>query len=96
LFRKFKQAREFYMVIIIGTLAGMLFNFIGLDPIKALIFTAVFNGLAAVPLIFLVARVSARKDIMGEYRSGWLSKLGVWATFGVMGVAAIALLHSLA
>lgn len=94
LFRKFKQAREFYFVIIFGTLAGLVFNFIGLDPIKALIFTAVFNGIAAVPLIYLIARVSTRADVMGEYRSKWLSKLGLWSAFGVMAAAALALLIS--
>jgi NRAMP (natural resistance-associated macrophage protein)-like metal ion transporter len=79
LFRKFKQAREFYFVIIIGTLAGLMFNFIGIDPIKALIFAAVFNGVAAVPLIFLIARVSARADVMGEHKSRWLSKRSLLA-----------------
>jgi NRAMP (natural resistance-associated macrophage protein)-like metal ion transporter len=95
LFRKFKQAREFYFVIIIGTLVGLCFNFIGLDPIKALIFTAVFNGLAAVPLIYFIARVSSRPDVMGEHRSGPWSKLGLWAAFCVMAVAAMALVTSL-
>lgn len=94
LFRKFKQARGFYMVIIVGTLAGLAFNFMGIDPIKALIFAAVFNGIAAVPLIYLIARVSSRQDVMGEYKSRWISKLGVWVTFGVMAVAAVALLVS--
>ncbi|HVQ43579.1 MAG TPA: divalent metal cation transporter [Candidatus Saccharimonadia bacterium] len=95
LFRKFKQARQFYLVIIFGTLAGLVFNFIGLDPIKALIFTAVFNGLAAVPLIYLIARVSRRADVMGEHRSGWLSLAGLWICFGVMAAAAVALLVSI-
>jgi len=95
LFRKFKQAREFYFVIIFGTLAGLVFNFIGLDPIKALIFAAVFNGLAAVPLIFLIARVSSREDVMGEYKSGGWSKLGLWLAFAVMLAAALALLVSM-
>jgi len=95
LFRKFKQAREFYIIIIAGTLCGLLFNFVGLDPIKALIFTAVFNGIVAVPLIYLIARVSRSKKIMGENRSGRLSQVGLWAAFGVMGLAAIALLVSL-
>jgi NRAMP (natural resistance-associated macrophage protein)-like metal ion transporter len=95
LFRKFKQAREFYFVIIIGTLAGLIFNFVGIDPIKALIFAAVFNGLAAVPLIFLIARVSRRSDVMGEYRSGWISQFGLWAAFVVMLVAAGALVYGL-
>ncbi|HEY2004149.1 MAG TPA: divalent metal cation transporter [Candidatus Saccharimonadia bacterium] len=95
LFRKFKQAREFYFVIIFGTLAGLVFNFIGLDPIKALIFAAVFNGLAAVPLIFLIIHVSSREDVMGKHKSGGWSKLGLWACFAVMLSAAIALVVSL-
>lgn len=94
LFRKFKQAREFYFVVIIGTLVGLLFNFIGLDPIKALVLTAVFNGIAAVPLIYLIARISSREDIMGEHKSGVWSKLGLWIAFAVMAVFAIALLTS--
>lgn len=95
LFRKFKQAREFYFVIIIGTLVGLIFNFIGLDPIKALVLTAVFNGIAAVPLLYLIARISSRADIMGEHKSGPWSKLGLWIAFGVMGVFGAALLTSL-
>lgn len=94
LYRKFKQSRNFYFVIIFGTLAGLLFNFIGFDPIKALVFTAVFNGIAAVPLIFLILRISSREDVMGEHRSGWLSKIGLWVAFIVMGIFAIALLAS--
>ncbi len=94
LFRKFKQAREFYFVIIIGTLVGLMFNFIGFDPIKALVLTAVFNGIAAVPLIYLIARISSREDVMGEHKSGIWSKLGLWIAFAVMGIFAIALLTS--
>lgn len=94
LYRKFTQARGFYLVIILGTLAGLLFNFVGFDPIKALVFTAVFNGIAAVPLIFLIARVSSRADIMGEHKSGPLSKAGLWVAFAVMAVFASALLIS--
>lgn len=95
LFRVFKQAREFYFVIIFGTLAGLAFNFIGVDPIKALIFTAVFNGIAAVPLIYFIARVSSRADIMGNLKSGRWSRTGLWTAFAVMGLAAAALIASL-
>lgn len=94
LYRKFRQSRNFYLVIIFGTLAGLLFNFIGFDPIKALVFTAVFNGIAAVPLIFLILRISGREDIMGEHKSGALSKLGLWTAFVVMSIFAVALLTS--
>lgn len=95
LYHKFKQSRSFYFVIIIGTLVGLVFNFIGFDPIKALVFTAVFNGIAAVPLIYLIARVSSREDVMGEHKSGVWSKLGVWIAFGVMAIFAVALIISL-
>lgn len=95
LFRKFKQAREFYFVIIIGTLIGLMFNFIGLDPIKALVMTAVFNGIVAVPLIFLILQMSNHSGIMGDYKNGFWSKLCLWITFFIMLIAAIALLISL-
>lgn len=94
LYHKFKQSRNFYLVIIVGTLFGLLFNFVGFDPIKALVFTAVFNGIAAVPLIFLIARVSSREDVMGEHKSGFWSKLGLWTAFVVMAIFAFALLSS--
>ncbi|MHB1172446.1 MAG: NRAMP family divalent metal transporter [Lacisediminihabitans sp.] len=95
LFRKFTQAREFYLVIIIGTLVGLIFNFVGLDPIKALVLTAVFNGIVAVPLIYLIIRVSSRSDVMGGHTSGIWSRLGLWIAFVVMAAAAVALLISL-
>jgi Mn2+/Fe2+ NRAMP family transporter len=94
LFRKFKQAPQFYAVIIAGTLIGMSFNFMGLDPIKALIFTAVFNGIAAVPLIYFIAKVSSNEKIMGENKSGRWSKTGLWVAFAVMAVFGSALLLS--
>ena len=93
---KLKKAHGFYGVITIATLIGLMINFIGIDPIKALVFTAVFNGVAAVPLIFLVARIARNRKIMGEYRSGWLSNTVVWITFMVMLASAIAMFYTLA
>ena len=93
---KLKNAYGFYGVITIATLVGLLINFIGIDPIKALVFTAVFNGVAAVPLIFLIARIARNKKIMGEYRSGWLSNTVVWITFVIMLASAVAMFYSLA
>jgi len=93
--KRFGQARTFYLVIVAGTLIGLVLNFVGLDPVKALVLTAVFNGIVAVPLIFLIARLSSRDEVMGKYTSRFWSKLGLWTAFGVMGVAAVALLISL-
>jgi Mn2+/Fe2+ NRAMP family transporter len=92
---KLKKAHGFYGVITVATLIGLMINFIGIDPIKALVFTAVFNGVAAVPLIFLIARIARNQKIMGEFRSGWLSNGMVWLTFSVMLAAAIAMFYTL-
>jgi NRAMP (natural resistance-associated macrophage protein)-like metal ion transporter len=92
--RKFWQAPAFYLTIMAGTVVGLILNFVGLDPVKALVLTAVFNGIVAVPLIFLIVRISSRADVMGERKSGFWSKLGLWIAFSVMAAAAIALLVS--
>ncbi len=86
---KLNRAHGFYGVITIATLIGLLINFVGIDPVKALIVTAVINGVVAVPLIFLVTRIANNSEIMGKYKSGWLSNVFLWLTFLFMGAAAI-------
>ncbi len=93
--RKFMEARGFYGVIIVSTGVGLLLNFIGINPIKALVFTAVFNGIAAVPLLFMIARINANREILGAYRGGILSRSLVWVTFGVMAICALGLFATL-
>jgi len=92
---KLKKAHGFYGVIIISTLIGLTINFVGIDPVKALIYTAVINGVAAVPLLFLIIRIAASDKIMGEYKSRWLSKTLLWVTFFIMGAAAVALFFTI-
>ncbi|MGF7072925.1 NRAMP family divalent metal transporter [Mucilaginibacter sp. 3215] len=92
---KLKKARSFYAVICIATLIGLLINYIGIDPVKALVYAAVLNGIAAVPLLFLIARISSNPKIMGEYNSKFISKLLLWSSFAAMGAAAIALCYTL-
>ena len=89
--QKFKRAHGFYGVITIATLIGLAINFIGIDPVKALVITAVINGVVAVPLIFLIARIASSKKIMGEYKSSRLSNVFVWITFILMATAVIAM-----
>jgi NRAMP (natural resistance-associated macrophage protein)-like metal ion transporter len=92
---KLKKAHGFYGIITIATIVGLAINFIGIDPMKALVFTAVFNGVAAVPLIFVIALVARNEKIMGEHKSGILSNTFVWATFALMGLSAILLFVTL-
>ncbi len=92
---KFNRAHGFYGVITVATIIGLMINFIGINPISALVFTAVFNGVAAVPLIFIIAKIARDEKIMGEHKSGWLSNVFVWATFILMTAAAIAMFATL-
>ncbi len=89
---KLNKAHGFYGIITIATIIGLIINFVGINPVKALIYTAVFNGIASVPLIFLLIKISANPAIMGEYKSGLLSKVILWITFLAMASAAIATL----
>jgi NRAMP (natural resistance-associated macrophage protein)-like metal ion transporter len=92
---KFRKAYGFYGVITVATLVGLAINFVGIDPVKALVYTAVINGVAAVPLLFLIVNIAASEKIMGVYKSGWLSKTLLWSTFAIMGAAAVALFFTL-
>lgn len=96
LYRKFKRAMGFYIVIIVATLVGLGINFLGIDPIKALIFTAVFNGIAAVPLLFMIARIGNNSNVMGEYKNGLLSNIFVRLAFVIMAVSVLALFYLMA
>lgn len=92
---KLKRAHGFYGVITIATLIGLAINFLGIDPMKALVFAAVFNGVAAVPLIFLIVKIARNGKIMGAHKSGALSSLFLWGTFIIMGAAAGAMFLTL-
>jgi NRAMP (natural resistance-associated macrophage protein)-like metal ion transporter len=76
-----KQGRYFYGVIAVSLLIGLGLNFTGVNPIRALVFAAVFNGVAALPLIWFVGRIAADRATMGDARSGWLSRSTLTLTF---------------
>ncbi|MFA6322487.1 MAG: Nramp family divalent metal transporter [Candidatus Buchananbacteria bacterium] len=92
---KLKRAHGFYGVITIATLIGLIINFVGINPIKALVFTAVFNGVASVPLLFIIASIAQNKKIMGKYRSGKISQTLVWITFGIMSASALVMFYTM-
>jgi NRAMP (natural resistance-associated macrophage protein)-like metal ion transporter len=92
---KLQKAPGFYGVIIVATIVGLLINFIGIDPVKALVYAAVLNGVAAVPLLFLIIHISSNEKVMGEFKSGWLSKTILWVTFVAMAAAAIAMFYTI-
>ena len=94
LHHKFKRAINFYVIIMFTTFVGLLMNFLGIDPIKALVFTAVFNGVSAVPLLFLIAKIGNDKKIMGDFTNGKISNTFVYLALIVMTVAVGVLFYS--
>jgi len=90
--KKAKEARGFYGVLIASTVVGLFMTFLGIDPMKGLLFAAVVNGIVAVPLIFLILSVSRSESIMGNLKSSMLSKVMLSTAFVVMFSCACALL----
>jgi Mn2+/Fe2+ NRAMP family transporter len=70
---KLSQARAFYMVIVVSMFIGMGMNLVGLDPVRALYWSAILNGVAAPPLIVMIWILSRRQSVLGDRRSGLLS-----------------------
>ncbi len=93
--RPLKQAYAFYGVIIISMLVGLSINFIGLDPIKALIYAAVANGLVAPVILALIVLIAGNRKIMGRWVSGPISKLLGWGVVGLMTVAGVAAIYAI-
>jgi NRAMP (natural resistance-associated macrophage protein)-like metal ion transporter len=93
--KKLKQAYAFYGVIIISMLVGLGINFIGINPIKALIYAAVANGVVAPVVLVLILLISSNRKIMGEWvNKPWVTTLG-WLITGLMTVAGVAAIVSL-
>ncbi|MEI8072768.1 MAG: divalent metal cation transporter [Candidatus Saccharibacteria bacterium] len=89
--KKVKRARGFYGVIAGATFMGLLINFVGIDPIKALVYAAVINGVLAVPLIYMIIRVGSDKKIMGDRVTGLTSNLIAIFTLVAMAAASTAM-----
>ena len=86
------RAPQFYAVIVIATAIGIGINFVGLNPITALVYSAVINGLLAAPLLVVLMLISNDRKVMGERTNSRPLNVVGWATAVVMGVAAIALI----
>lgn len=96
LYRPLNQAYAFYGVIIISMLVGLGINFLGIDPIKALIYSAFLNGLIAPIILALIVIISSNRKVMGHWTNkrpttylGWLITI-LMAASGVAGIWALA------
>lgn len=85
--KKFKQAKPFYLVIAVSTIIGLGINFVNIDPIKALIYTAVINGITAVPILFIILKIANDNKILEDKTNSSVSNVLGWLTFLIMGIS---------
>lgn len=91
--KKYYQAKPFYLVAIVSLLVGLGINYIGMSPIKALIYTAILYGITSPVLIVVILHISNNKKVMGEFTNGkWSNILGSIA-LALMSIAAFMLLY---
>ncbi len=84
-----RKAKAFYMTIALATLAGVAIIFSPIDPIKALFWTAIINGVVAVPVMIMMMLVAANKQVMSKFAVEGLLKYIGWIATTVMAAASI-------
>lgn len=89
------RAKRFYGIIAISTLLGVALGFTAIDPIKALYWSAVINGVVSVPIMVVIMLMATRTEVMGQFTiSKKLTLLG-WLATAMMGTAVVAMLATL-
>ena len=91
--KKFQKAKAFYIIIAISLILGLSLNYIGISPIKALIYSAILYGLTAPVLIAIILHISNNKKIMGKNTNGRISNILGFAALGLMTIAGVILIY---
>lgn len=91
--KKFHEAKGFYVIIAISLILGLSLNYIGISPIKALIYTAILYGITAPVLIAIILHISNNKKILGKYTNGRLTNILGGLALVIMTLAAGLLLY---
>lgn len=87
--KKFKQAKSFYLTIVISTIIGLFFNFSGIEPIKALIYAAIINGVISIPILIMIMKISNDKKLLGQNANGKISNTIGMITIIIMTIPVI-------
>jgi NRAMP (natural resistance-associated macrophage protein)-like metal ion transporter len=95
LYRSLREAHAFYGTLIISVLVGLGINFIGIDPIKALIYSAVANGIVAPVVLATIVIISSNKKIMGDRVNKRFTTWMGWLVTGLMAAAGLAAIYSM-
>jgi len=89
--KKFQEAKSFYITIIASMAIGLVINFFGISPVKALFYTAILYGITAPVMVAVVLHICNNKKIMKDKTNGILSNVLGWATLILMTASAVAL-----
>jgi NRAMP (natural resistance-associated macrophage protein)-like metal ion transporter len=90
------RAPRFYLIIAAGILIGIAMDLLGINPIKALFWSAVLNGVTAVPVIAVIVWLASNRGTMGEWTSSKLARAWGWATVALMGGATLGMFYFIA
>jgi Mn2+/Fe2+ NRAMP family transporter len=90
--RKWSEARGFYAVIAASTLAALVLQYTPIDPMKGLFWSAVINGVVAVPLMAVIILLVSKKSVMGPFTASRPLVVLGWIATAVMGAAAVRML----
>ncbi len=91
--KKFHEAKAFYTVIGLSLILGLSLNYVGISPIKALVYTAILYGLTAPVLIAIILHISNNKKVMGKFTNDWKSNFLGFLALLIMTAAAVALIY---
>jgi NRAMP (natural resistance-associated macrophage protein)-like metal ion transporter len=86
------QARGFYAIVALATAGGVGLNFLGIDPIRALVWAAVINGVAAVPIMAVMMLLASDRRVLGKFTVRRWLKLAGWLAMATMAAAVVAML----
>ena len=91
--KKFHEAKAFYVIIAISLVLGLSLNYVGISPIKALIYTAILYGMTAPVLIAIILHISNNKSVMGKYTNSLKANIFGFVALLIMTLASLALLY---
>ena len=93
--KPFLKAKAFYIIIALATAVGVVINLFHINIIQALVYAAVVNGIASIPLIFLIIKMSSNKKIVGNHKTQKISRVVVWITFIFITLSVCVMLYTM-
>jgi len=93
--KQLKDAKAFYLIIALATVLGAILNVTGINPIKALYYAAIINGVISVPLIAIIIRLASDKRVVGNNKTSRIHTIIGWVTFLFVGAASVLMIWNM-